>query len=104
MSDAPESVTPSEAHELVERGEAIIVDVRDASAHAEGHIAGSVNIPIGELSDRMDELPTDTRIITSCGGGTRGPRAAAQLRELGIEADVVTGGLRAWSAADLPVE
>lgn len=104
MSDAPESIDPVEAHELVADGHAVIVDVRDATAYADGHIAGAINISLGELADRVNDLPIDARVLTSCGGGSRGRTAAALLREHGVVADVVQGGLRRWSAADLPVE
>ena len=104
MNTEPETVEPREAHELAASKQAIIVDVREAKAFAEGHIAGAINIPLGELADRVSELPIDQRILTSCGGGSRGPKAAALLREHGVVADVLRGGLRGWTAAGLAVE
>jgi rhodanese-related sulfurtransferase len=102
MSD--EQIDPTDAKQLADAGEAIIIDVRDASAHDEAHIEGAIGIPIDELEARLDELPEGTRILTACGGGTRGPRAAALLREKGIDAAAVKGGLKGWRAAQLPVE
>ncbi len=98
-----ESVEPADVHDLINRGEAVLVDVRDAAAFATSHPQGAINIPIGELADRLDELPDGAQVITSCGGGTRGPKAAAQLGELGVEARVMKGGLRGWSGAGLAV-
>lgn len=97
-------IEPTEARDLLERGEAVLVDVREADAHAQAHAAGARSIPIGELEARLGELPEGTLVLTSCGGGTRGPKAAAQLRELGVDARVVRGGLKGWRAAGLPVE
>lgn len=94
---------PIDARDLVDRHEAVLVDVRDADAFATAHPRGAINIPIGQLADRVAELPEGVRVITSCGGGTRGPRAAAQLTDLGIDARPLTGGLRGWSGAGLPV-
>lgn len=103
MSDAPDPIEPTDAHTRLEAGDAVLIDVRDASAHAEGHAAGARSIPIDQLADHADELK-GTTVYTSCGGGTRGPKAAALLRELGVDARVVRGGLRGWKSAGLPVE
>ena len=90
--------------DLVERGEAVLVDVRDPDAFEAAHATGARNIPIDELADRLGELPEGAQVLTSCGGGTRGPKAAALLRELGIDAKVMRGGLRGWRSAELPIE
>lgn len=99
-----DTVDPRDVRDMLTRGEAVLVDVREPDAFAKGHPAGARNIPIGELEDRLDELPAGRQVITSCGGGTRGPKAAAQLRDLGVDARVVRGGLRGWTSSDLPVE
>lgn len=102
--DAPSQLDPEDVHAGLQAGDVVLVDVRDASAFAEGHATGAVNIPIDQLEQRIDELTPGTRIVTSCGGGTRGPRAAALLHELGREdVHVLRGGLRGWRGADLPV-
>lgn len=56
----------SDAQALVAKNEAVIVDVRDASAYAAGHIKGALHIPGSETQARMKELPRDKRIITYC--------------------------------------
>lgn len=103
MSDDVPQVDPVEVQRLVEAGEAVLVDVRDAVAHGASHAAGARGIPIDELEAHAAEL-AGTRVFTSCGGGTRGPRAAALLRERGVDAAAVKGGLRGWRAAGLPVD
>ena len=99
-----DSVDPRDAREKLTRGEAVLVDVREPDAFAKAHPAGAINIPIGELEARLGELPDDVEVVTSCGGGTRGPKAAAQLRALGVDARPLTGGLRGWTGAELPVD
>ena len=99
-----ESVEPTDARDLLASGDAVLVDVREPDAFAASHPAGARNVPIGELADRIAELPADATVLTSCGGGTRGPRAAALLRELGVDARPVRGGLRGWAGAGLPVD
>ncbi len=99
-----DTVDPRDVRDMLTRGEAVLVDVREPDAFASGHAVGARNIPIGELADRLDELPDGRQVVTTCGGGTRGPKAAAQLRELGVDARVLRGGLRGWTGADLPVQ
>ena len=70
---------------------AIIVDVRSGGEFASGHIPGSVNIPLEELSFRADELE-GKKVITCCRSGNRSGMALHILGESGIEA--INGG--AW--------
>lgn len=79
----------------------VVIDVRAAVEFAKGHIAGAVNIPIEELASA--DLP-DGPLLTTCGGGGRGGRAADALVEAGREAFSIKGGTRAWQAAGLPIE
>jgi phage shock protein E len=70
---------------------AVVVDVRSAGEFASGHIPGSVNIPLEELSFRADELESKM-VITCCRSGNRSGMALHILNESGIEA--INGG--AW--------
>jgi len=93
-------VDPASARRRQRDGE-LIIDVRTPAEFAEGHIAGAVNIPIDELASAT--LP-DAPVMTTCGGGGRGGRAAEALAEAGHEAYSIEGGTRAWEALGLPVE
>ncbi len=83
-----------------------VLDVRtEKEWNEEGHIEGSVLIPINELIGRLAELPgKDARIVILCKSGHRGALAMMALRMNGYT-DVVNlgGGLNAWLAAELPV-
>jgi len=70
---------------------AVVVDVRSTGEFASGHIPGSVNIPLEELSFRADELESK-KVITCCRSGNRSGMALHILNESGIEA--INGG--AW--------
>jgi rhodanese-related sulfurtransferase len=61
-------VTPEKAKAMVERGEALVLDVVASSVYPLMHmaIAGAIRIPPEELADRVDELPRSTTIITYC--------------------------------------
>ncbi len=61
-----ERVSPVEAWEAWESGQAVLLDVRAESDFAANHAAGSVNIPLSELENRLEELPREKWIITYC--------------------------------------
>ena len=79
------------------RDGATVVDVRSADEYAGGSLPGAVNVPLDELRDRHDELPTG-RLVVTCAVGQRGHTAARLLRQLGRD-DVANldGGYRTWS-------
>jgi glyoxylase-like metal-dependent hydrolase (beta-lactamase superfamily II) len=63
----------------------LVVDVRRRSEFAGGHVDGALNIPYGELPDRLDELPREQRIATICKAGKRSGLAASVLQREGFE-------------------
>lgn len=78
----------------------LIIDVRGASEYAAGHIEGAINIPLGQLTRKLAQIPKDRQVVTYCNmhhrGESRGERAAAQLRERGYQASTLDGGYPAW--------
>jgi glyoxylase-like metal-dependent hydrolase (beta-lactamase superfamily II)/rhodanese-related sulfurtransferase len=81
----------------------IVVDVRSEAEHAGGHIAGSLNIPLTHLDERVGEIPAGQPVAVHCEGGYRSAIAASLLQKLG-RGDVhdIVGGYKAWLAAKLP--
>ena len=62
--------------------EPLIIDVRDASEFEKGHAKGSINIPISQLEEKIEEIKKQGKpIITVCGGGTRNGRACDLLKK-----------------------
>lgn len=96
----------SELKPLLERtgvardDEVAVLDVRTPEEHAEGHIPGSLNIPLGHLAERLHELPTDRPLVVHCAGGTRSPIAASILEAMGL-ANVIEmkDGFSGWQQA-----
>lgn len=82
-----------------------IVDIRTAGEREAGYIAGSVNIPLSELSDRLEELGRAQHLIVHCQGGYRSAVACSVLQHFGFTRlhDLV-GGFNAWKASNLPVQ
>jgi len=83
----------------------VIVDVSTDKEYAEGHIEGSINIPVNDLFSSLDQLPDKAaKIVVLCKSGHRGGMALMALRMLGYsEIRSLAGGLNAWVAAELPV-
>jgi rhodanese-related sulfurtransferase/DNA-binding transcriptional ArsR family regulator len=100
------SVTIDELVEKIASGNVVVLDVRPAGEYLQGHIAGSVSIPVDELSRRLKELPKRTEIVAYC----RGPfcvyadEAVALLLNSGYKAKRLTEGFPDWKLKDLPVE
>lgn len=92
------------AEDLESAGPPVVLDVRTPSEWNTEHIAGSLNLPLSHLQERMGELPRDRRIAVHCAGGYRSAIAASLLHQAGVS-DVVeiAGGLAAWKAAHLPL-
>jgi hydroxyacylglutathione hydrolase len=83
----------------------LVLDVRRGAEYADGHIAGSLHIPYGELVRRLDELPRNRVLATICKGGKRSGLAASVLQREGFEViHVARGGVGTWRDEGRPVE
>lgn len=97
-------VTPAEATHLINREDAVVVDVRDRAEYEAGHILGARNLPMARV-ESSDLKRKDKPVIVYCQTGERAPKAAAALKKQGFERVVnLSGGLAAWKQAGLPVE
>ncbi|SEA26446.1 Rhodanese-related sulfurtransferase [Bowdeniella nasicola] len=80
----------------------VLLDVREDEEWEAGHAPGALHIPLGDLPDRIDELP-DEDLLVVCRTGGRSGRAAAWLNQNGYDAYNVDGGMTSWHQAGLPV-
>lgn len=79
------------AKELIEQNKGTIVDVRTIGEYQGGHVTGSLNIPLNEVPDRIDELKNlESPLILCCASGNRSGQATAFLSAHGIQC--VNGG------------
>jgi phage shock protein E len=76
--------------ELVKNG-AQIIDVRTRGEYASGHVKGSVNIPLNELSSSVAKIKKNVPVITCCASGMRSASAKSTLSSLGFK-EVHNGG------------
>lgn len=75
---------------------AVILDVREPGEHHAGAIPGAVNIPLGQLRERLEELPRDREIQVTCAVGQRAYYACRVLRQHGFQARLLSGGYRTF--------
>ena len=102
-----QEVGPTEAVQLINRRDAVVIDVRDAADYKSGHITNARHIPESELEARAKEMEKvkSKPIIVSCARGNRSSNVATRLRKLGFsEVFSLRGGLAAWQQANMPVE
>ncbi|MFJ5234178.1 rhodanese-like domain-containing protein [Kitasatospora sp. NPDC088391] len=125
VRNSPAKIDPTEAHRLASAGAALLLDVREAGEHAEVHAPGALLVPLTALagltgptgpsgsapgpgagSSPVEAVRTaaDGRpVLVVCRSGNRSAIAAGLLDALGVPAMNVTGGMRAWSLAGLPM-
>ena len=100
-------VNTTQATHLMNREDALVVDVREPNEFAAGHVLGAKNLPLARLSASGAELAKkkERPVIVYCDGGERSAKALAQLKKLGFTRVAnLSGGLGAWQQAGLPVE
>ncbi len=96
-----------EAVQLINRRDALVLDVRDTGEYAAGHITHARHITEAQLSERLKELDKykSRPIVVACKTGTRAPAVVGLLRKQGFaEAFALRGGIAAWQQASLPLD
>ncbi|UJP11713.1 rhodanese-like domain-containing protein [Microbacterium sp. KUDC0406] len=89
--------------QLAALGETPLIDVRERDEFAGGHVPGAVNLPMSELGDRLEELPTEAfHVICEMGG--RSARVVQALEARGYDATNVDGGTAEWRAQGRQVD
>ena len=102
-SAANPSISAAEASERVARRELVLIDVRQPVEVRRGRVDGSVNIPLGQLRDRLPELDRDQKLAFMCHSGTRSARATTIALKAGYDAVNLRGGMIAYNRAGPPV-
>ncbi len=100
-------INAARATELINREDALVVDVRDPGEYGAGHILGAKNVPLARIDDGARDLAKkkDRPLILYCDGTDRSGKAAAALKRQGFTRVAnLSGGIGAWRQAGLPVE
>ena len=98
-------ITAAQLAELLNKGEALVVDVREVNEFADGHIPGAVNLPLSTFQASKLPKAEGKTIILNCLGGKRSGMALDKCSVAQEAVDThLAGGFGAWASAGLPVE
>lgn len=101
----PASVDVDTVAALRDNPDVFLLDVREPDEYEAGHIPGITLIPMGQVADRLSEIPQDKTVIVTCRSGNRSAQIADLLRGSGYTSvHNMEGGLLAWAEAGHPVE
>lgn len=100
-NETPET-PPRDAHDAVSAG-GVLVDCREDWEWRAGHAPQAVHIPMSQVPRRLDEI-RDKEVYLTCYSGGRSGQVTRWLRQQGVEAINVRGGMKAWVDQDLPIE
>jgi rhodanese-related sulfurtransferase len=98
-------ISPAEAQQQTERGDAVLIDIREDEDWREDHAKGAKHLNRGIIELEIEEQVPDpkTPIICYCGGGSRSALVAESLQKMGYEnVRSLAGGFRAWKEIGLP--
>jgi rhodanese-related sulfurtransferase len=101
------SVNTLEATQLINRQDALMLDVREQAEFAQAHILNARALPLSQLGARIGDIGKykDKPVIVYCATGNRSSAAAAVLRKGGFtQVFNLSGGFAAWQQAGLPVQ
>lgn len=104
FDETERDLAPQKVKELVESGEAQLVDVREPYEWEAGRIAGALHIELEHLAGRSDEIDKDVKVVFQCRVGRRSAMATAAFAASGYDAYNLAGGIAAWVDAGLPLE
>jgi rhodanese-related sulfurtransferase len=103
LVDPQIEVTPQRTKELLDGGEAVVVDIREPYEREAGHIEGTRHIELERLAAQAGTLPKDRPVVFHCRLGARSAMAAQAFRASGYDAWSMAGGLQRWSDEGLHV-
>ena len=80
-------ISVDEAAEMYGSDDAVVVDVRRPDEYAEGHVKDAIFVPVDDVLGRIDELPTDKKLLFICAQGVRSGLACEMAAAMGIDSE-----------------
>jgi len=99
----PSEINVSQASDLRAQG-AFILDVRQPEEWTQFHIPGATLIPLGDLPNRLNEVPKDKEVVVVCRTGHRSAQGRDILKNAGFsKVTSMAGGVTQWQTEGLPI-
>lgn len=98
-------LSPARVTHLINHDNAAVIDVRAFEAYASGHIVGAVSIPTAEIEGQGNKIGKykSQPVVLVCAAGLDSTRIAPSLQKQGYNVYILSGGVRAWKDAGLPL-
>ncbi len=105
QKNASHGLSPLKATHLINHDNAVVIDVRSTDAFAKGHIVNAISLPASDIQQKTGKLEKhkSNPLILVCATGTDSTRIANQLLQQGYTTHFLSGGLRTWTDANLPL-
>lgn len=105
VTTLPTVIDAQTVRDIQDRDDVVVFDVREQWEYDEAHIPGVVHIPMGDIPDRISEIPQDKTVILTCRSGNRSGQVTNFLQQNGFDnVHNMDGGILAWQAAGFPVD
>lgn len=100
-----QQLSPAEVTALINKHNAVVVDIRSTDAYTSGHIIDAISLPLSDLTKKLNKLEKykSKPLILICAMGHDSLKATPQLTQQGYTVNILSGGLRAWRSANLPL-
>lgn len=101
----PSEINTTQGYKIYQEKGAYFVDVREQSEWDNFHIPGTTLIPLGELPNRLNEVPKDQPIVVVCNSGNRSQSGRDILKQAGYtNVTSMDGGVSDWKTQGFPIE
>lgn len=98
-------ITVQQAQEMLDGGDAVLIDVREPYEYAEVHAKNAKLMPLSTFQQHLDEIPQDKDVLFICRSGGRSAQAGMIAGQAGLKRIYnVQGGTLGWVQANLPAE
>ena len=98
-------ISSEEANGMVQKGNSVVIDVRQPDEYKDGHVAGALLIPVDDIMNRIEELPDDKELLFICAAGVRSGLACEMAAAMGVDSERlynIEEGTPTWIGKDLP--
>lgn len=105
LDELPNEVDVQTVFDIQGADDVYVLDVREQYEYDEKHIPNVTLLPMSEIQNRLDEIPTDKEVIITCRSGNRSGQVTEFLEQNGFDnVHNMQGGIVAWEEAGFPVE